>query len=118
MTVGEGALRARKLEVDKFNAQQAFYAGIPRLGSAAIEAWRHPRTSSYAKDRPRRVMAPKQERARLRVSSRMLAQALPRQRTKPPRPAKHPNGMKHAWQRKAAFWAGLRQALDARAAQP
>lgn len=77
MTIGEGTLRARKLEVDKFNALQAFYAEIPLLGTGAIEATRHPRSSYGAKDRPRPDITAKQERLRLRVSSRVIQRANP-----------------------------------------
>jgi hypothetical protein len=73
-----GVIRARMLSVVKFNALQGYYDGIPRLGGTALEMQRHPRQAGGAKDRPRPKLTPAQERARLRVSSRVIARHNPK----------------------------------------
>jgi hypothetical protein len=64
-----GVLRARRLEVDKFNANAAVYSALTRLPTGLARG---------AADKQRPKMTAMQERARLRVSFRVILRKQPR----------------------------------------
>lgn len=110
-----GAERASALLSAKLKANEALYAGLPQLGSPALRMATETRqtTRRWARDNQKCPWLTDQvsDPARLRACAQVMARAVSRKRLSPRPAPRHPKGLKHAWQRKAAFWAAVRAAL-------
>ena len=97
-----GVERAHELLRDKFRANAALYAGLPPLGSAALNMATETRQTARCWGRRQQARARVSATNRDRVSINVIADHTPRERLSPKPAPRHPDGMKHAWQRKAA----------------
>lgn len=106
-----GAQRARALLFAKLRANETLYAGLPQLGSAALNMATETRqtTRRWVRDNEKCPWLTDQvdPPTRLRACARVMAGAVSRKRLSPRPAPRHPKGLKHAWQRKAEFMAGM-----------
>lgn len=97
-----GAIRARALLSAKATWATGFYAHAAPAPTnrQAVRAWARAQQDHKRPDATDRG----------HISRRVIAAGEPRKRQSPKPAARFAPGMKHAWQRKAAFWAAMRKA--------